>query len=83
MDVEIKKCAWCGKEFYKSDGRYKYCSPECNQEAHRAKCRERFRIRYVEKHDAELARYKRYYREHTEEVKARATNYIKARRNNE
>ena len=60
----LKKCAFCGEPIYGSK-RWKYCSDECYEEAHRIRCRENFRRRYADpvKHVKELARYKKYNRE--------------------
>ena len=64
----LKMCAHCGKPI--QNGRFKYCSEQCNVEAHRIKCRENFRKRYVLKHEQELERCKVYYETHTEQKKA-------------
>ena len=61
----LKMCAHCGKPI--QNGRFKYCSEQCNVEAHRIKCRENFRKRYVLKHEQELERYKVYYETHKEQ----------------
>ena len=61
----LKMCKHCGNPI--QNGRYKYCSEECYIEAHRIKCRENFRKRYVCKHEQELERYKTYYETHTEQ----------------
>lgn len=57
----MRTCANCGAAFTPLDGRYKYCSDECYVEAHRRKCRENFRRRYLLYHEEELARRREYY----------------------
>ena len=57
----MRICANCGKAFTPLDGRYKYCSDECYVEAHRRKCRENYRRRYLIYHEEELARRREYY----------------------
>ena len=36
--VEVRKCMWCHKPYYLSDGRYRYCSDECAEKARLARC---------------------------------------------
>lgn len=64
------ECAWCHATFF-GDKRHKYCSEECYAEAHRAKARERFRVRFATMHEQELARNRDYYRRNREKCIAR------------
>ena len=64
-------CAWCGAPFF-GDKRHKYCSEECADEAYHEKARLRFRRRYAEIHEQELARCRDYYARNAEALKARA-----------
>ena len=79
MGVEIREiaCAWCGAPFF-GDRRHKYCSEECADEAHREQARLRFRERYVEKHEQELARNVDYYYRNKEKINARTQAYYRA-----
>lgn len=70
MNGVLKTCKWCGAAFY-GDGRHKYCSEQCAKEANRENNKLRFKRRYAEKHDEELARNRKYYADNREKVKAR------------
>lgn len=70
--VQARKCHWCGATYYLHDGRFKYCSDKCYEEAHRARCRENFRRRYNLIRDTELERYRKYYAENHEAKLAKA-----------
>lgn len=67
-------CAWCGAPFF-ADKRHKYCSEECADEAHREQARVRFRRRYAENHERELARCRDYYARNTEKKKEYCHDY--------
>ena len=41
--VKVRQCQWYHEPYYLSDGRYKYCSDECAEEAQRAHCRKKIR----------------------------------------
>ena len=75
MNGVIKTCAWCGASFY-GDGRHKYCSEDCAAAKHREDAKLRFRRRYVEKHEEELARNRKYYANNKEKVFARVRRFL-------
>ena len=76
MNGVLKTCAWCGASFF-GDGRHKYCSEECAAAKHREDCKLRFRRRYAENHEAELARNREYYARNREKACARVYKYTK------
>ena len=40
LGIYLKECPICGKEYRTDDHRAKYCSVECQKEAHKAQARE-------------------------------------------
>lgn len=77
MTGTLKTCAWCGASFY-GDGRHKYCSEQCCEDAHREKCKLNFRRRYAERHEEELACNRTYYANNRGKTKARVNAWHRA-----
>ena len=73
-------CAWCGAPFF-ADKRHKYCSEECADEAYHEQARVRFRKRYAEKHEQELARCRDYHHRNAEVKNAKSRAYYYNHRN--
>lgn len=73
----IKVCTWCGASFF-GDRRHKYCSEQCAKDAHREQCKLRFRQRFAERHEEELARNRAYYAAHRDKSLARTGEYFRA-----
>ena len=40
LGIYLKECPICGKEYRTDDHRAKYCSVECQREAHKAQARQ-------------------------------------------